>query len=86
MSIEKVRRQMQELRALLQPPAAPVFASGIVEGGELRSITAMGLEYLRCPGELHDEFQRRVCLEANGKPLIVFSQAADESPPFVIYQ
>lgn len=85
MSVEKIRRQMQEIRDQLLPPASPVFAAGIVEGGELRSVTTMGREYLRHPGEQHDEFQRRVCLEVNGKPLIVFSQATDDSPPFLVY-
>lgn len=85
MSIEKIRRQVHELRDLLRPPASPVFASGIVEDGELRSITVDGVEYLRHPGEQHDEFHQRICLEVSGKPLIVFSQATDDSPPLVIF-
>lgn len=84
MSAEKIRRQMQQLRDQLKPPARPVFGAGIVEDGELRSITVTGTEYLRRQDEGAADFQSRVRLEVNGKPLIVFSQPTDESPPFVI--
>ena len=85
MSADKIRRQMQEIRDQLKPPARPVFGSGIVEDGELRAITVGGVEYLRRPEESESEFQRRVRIEARAKPLIIFPQPTDPSPPFVTF-
>jgi|GEM_PF-1786688 len=84
MNADKIRRQMQEIRDQLKPPARPVFGSGTVEDGELQAITVTGIEYLRRPGECEADFQRRVRIEARAKPLIIFSQPSDPSPPFVI--
>lgn len=84
MTAAKIRRQLDQLRDLLQPPARPVFGSGIVEGGELVTITAAGASYQRRPDEPEDDFRRRVRQAVSAKPLIVFSQPTDPSPPFVI--
>lgn len=84
MTAAKIRRQLDQLRDLLQPPARPVFGSGIVEGGELVTITALGTAYPRRPGEAEADFCARVRQAVSAKPLIVFSQPTDPSPPFVI--
>jgi len=84
MSADKIRRQMQEIRDKLKPPARPVFGAGIVKNGELHAITITGVEYLRHQDEPLADFQGRVRLAVNAKPLIVFGQPADPSPPFVI--
>lgn len=84
MTTAKIRRQLDQLRDLLQPPARPVFGAGIVEDGELVTITAMGTEYPRRPGEAEADFQSRVRQAVSAKPLIVFSQPSDPSPPILI--
>lgn len=84
MSAAKIRRQLQEIHDKLKPPARPVFGAGIVEDGELQSITVMGIHYPRRPDEPEDDFKRRVRLEVCGKPLVVFSQPSDPSPPILI--